>query len=73
MTERPARRSTYADGLLDAMIVVAEVSGPMKMADFNDATWQMLCGINQRLAAKVAKAFEAEAGDGETSPPSKEK
>lgn len=60
MTERRPRQ--YADGLLDAMIVVAEVSGPMKMADFNDATWTMLCSINERLAKKAADAF------GETAP-----
>lgn len=64
MTDR-ARPAQYADGLMDAMIVVAEVSGPMKMADFNEATWAMLCRINERLAAKAADAFRVDANDGE--------
>lgn len=62
MTKRE-RPQKYADGLLDAMVVVAEVVGPMKMDDFNEATWKMLCGIQERLAAKAADAFRAEGGD----------
>lgn len=59
-------RTRYADGLLDAMIVVAEVSGPIHLSDFNDVTWEMLCRIQERLAAKAAEAFRAEAVPPET-------
>lgn len=54
------RKKQYADGLMDAMMVVAEISGPIKMEEFNEATWKMLCQIQQRLAAKAADAFKAE-------------
>lgn len=49
---------TRLDGLLEAMKIVAEVTGPMQMSDFNEATWKMLCGINMRLAE--AAALEAQ-------------
>lgn len=51
------RPPQYADGLLDALTIVAEVSGPMAFSDFNEATWKMLCKINERLAAKAADAY----------------
>lgn len=54
------RKRQYADGLMDAMIVVAEVSGPVKMEEFNEATWKMLTQIQERLAVKAADAFRAE-------------
>ena len=58
MTKRPPQ---YADGLLEALRLVAEISGPLSFTDFSDATWKMLCTINERLAAKAADAFRAEA------------
>lgn len=59
MSKRPPR---YADGLLDALVIVAEVSAPLNMADFNETTWKMLCEIHKRLAGAAGDAFEAEAG-----------
>lgn len=59
MTKR-ARPPQYADGLLDALVIVAEVTGPMKMEDFNEATWKMLCAINAGIAGKAAMAFSGE-------------
>lgn len=71
MTKR-ARAPQYADGLMDALVIVAEVSGPVKMTEFNDATWKMICGIQERLAAKAADAFRNEVGDGEYADRSRE-
>lgn len=56
------RPRNYADGLLDALATVAEVTGPMKLSDFNEKTWKMTCLIQERLAAKAADAFRAEGG-----------
>lgn len=55
------RPPQYADGLLDALLIVAEVTEPMKMSDFNEATWKMLCAINAGIAGKAAQAFDGEA------------
>lgn len=53
----------YADGLMDALVIVSEASGQLKLADFSEATWKMLCEIQMRLSGEAGKAFEDEAGD----------
>lgn len=54
------RKKTYADGLLEALTLVAEISGPLSPTDFSPATWTMLCRIQETLAVRAADAFRAE-------------
>jgi hypothetical protein len=46
------------NALIDAMQIVAEASGEMAVTDFNDATWKMLCEINEKLARAAAEEAE---------------
>lgn len=46
------------DGLLSAMIVVAEVTGPMKIGDLTDQAWKAICEINSRLSRMAADEAE---------------
>jgi hypothetical protein len=56
-------RESYArgryDGLFQAIRLVAEITGPMKPADFSDTTWKMLCKINADLNYAAADAAGA--------------
>lgn len=48
------KRKTYLDGLLDAMIAIAEVTGPIKLSDMQPQTWQVLTEFNIRLTKMAA-------------------
>ena len=54
--EREAFARGRFDGLAEAMRLVAEITGPMKPADFNEKTWSMLCKINVELASAASSA-----------------
>lgn len=38
------------DGLLDALVAVGEITGPMPMDEVTDPMWELICQISARLA-----------------------
>lgn len=42
------------NGLLAALVAVAEITGPMPMDGMTNQTWQMICKISARLAELAA-------------------
>lgn len=44
----------YVQGVMDAMIAVAKITGDMQVGDFNEKTWQMTCKIQATLAGMAA-------------------
>lgn len=49
----------HVQGILTAMATVAEVVGPIKMADMHEQTWKVVCEIAVRLAKLAADEAEA--------------
>lgn len=50
----------YADGLLRALLIIAEEFGPIKTEDMNKATWKALNAANQRLSKEAAEELQRE-------------
>jgi hypothetical protein len=48
----------YVSGVIEATLAVAEITGGMKLGDFNEQTWKMVCKINARLAGMAADLSE---------------
>lgn len=49
MAGKPRKRPTYIDGVLAAQVALAEIVGPMKMADMDQPTWDLICKLNVRF------------------------
>lgn len=57
--EREAYERGKRDALLDCVREIARITGDMRMGDFNDSTWKMVCDINGLLLKWAAEAAEA--------------